>query len=118
MGFVALHSAHYSRPFKRLMGTSCRLKWREADDRERLWVVAPDHPIAAGLGEYFEIEREEMYGEFFDVPTPDTLVFISWFSGGEVFRSRRAYVRDAAGSSTSDPATRPTRPTTMRMSNG
>ena len=52
------------------MGTSCRLKWREADDRERLWVVAPDHPIAAGLAEYFEIEREEMYGEFFDIPTP------------------------------------------------
>ena len=89
MGFVALHSAHYSRPFRRLMGTSCALKWREANDRERLWVVAPDHPIADGLGEYFEIEREEMYGEFFDIPTPDTLVFVSWFTGGEVFRSGR-----------------------------
>lgn len=93
MGLIALHSAHYSKPFKRLMGTSCALKWREADDRERLWVVAPDHPIAAGLGEYVEIEREEMYGEFFDVPAPDTLVLVSWFTGGEVFRSGAAYTR-------------------------
>ena len=93
MGLIALHSAHYSRPFKRLMGTSCALKWREADDRERLWVVAPDHPIAAGLGEYVEIEREEMYGEFFDVPAPDSLVLVSWFTGGEVFRSGAAYTR-------------------------
>ena len=93
MGFVALHSAHLSRPFRRLMGTSCSLKWREANDHERLWVVAPDHPIADGLAEYFEIEREEMYGEFFDIPAPDTLVFISWFSGGEVFRSGATYAR-------------------------
>lgn len=93
MGLIALHSAHYSKPFKRLMGTSCALKWREADDRERLWVVAPDHPIAAGLGEYVEIEREEMYGEFFDVPAPDSLVLVSWFTGGEVFRSGAAYTR-------------------------
>jgi trehalose utilization protein len=93
MGFVALHSAHYSRPFRRLMGTSCSLKWREANDRERLWVVAPDHPIADGLAEYFEIEREEMYGEFFDIPTPEALVFVSWFSGGEVFRSGATFVR-------------------------
>jgi trehalose utilization protein len=93
MGFVALHSAHDSKPFRRLMGTSCRLKWREADDRERLWVVAPDHPVAAGLGEYLEIDREEMYGEFFDIPTPDSLVFVSWFTGGEVFRSGAAWSR-------------------------
>ena len=93
MGFVALHSAHYSRPFRRLMGTSCSLKWREADDRERLWVVAPDHPIADGIGEYIEIEREEMYGEFFDIPAPDGLVFVSWFTGGEVFRSGATFTR-------------------------
>lgn len=93
MGFVGLHSAHYSKPFKRLMGTSCALKWREADDRERLWVVAPDHPIAAGLDESFELEREEMYGEFFDIPAPDAIVFVSWFSGGEVFRSGVTYTR-------------------------
>jgi trehalose utilization protein len=93
MGFVGLHSAHYSRPFRQLMGTSCSLKWREADDRERLWVVAPDHPIAAGLDEYIELEREEMYGEFFDIPAPETTVFVSWFTGGEVFRSGVTYAR-------------------------
>ena len=93
MGFIALHSAHYSKPFKRLMGTSCSLKWREADDRERLWVVAPDHPIADGLSEYVELDREEMYGEFFDIPAPETIVFVSWFTGGEVFRSGVTYVR-------------------------
>jgi trehalose utilization protein len=93
MGFVALHSAHYSRPFRRLMGTSCSLKWREADDTERLWVVAPDHPIADGLGEFIELASEEMYGEFFDIPAPDTIVFMSWFTGGEVFRSGVTYAR-------------------------
>lgn len=93
MGLIVLHSAHYSKIFKRLMGTTCSLKWREADEKERIWVVSPGHPIAAGLGEYFEFEHEEMYGEFFDIPAPDELVFISWFQGGEVFRSGCCYRR-------------------------
>jgi trehalose utilization protein len=93
MGLVVLHSGHFSKIFKRLMGTSCDLKWREGGDHERIWVVDPGHPIAAGLGETIEIEREEMYGELFDVPPPDKLVFISWFSGGEVFRSGCCYTR-------------------------
>jgi trehalose utilization protein len=88
MGLIALHSAHNSKIFKRLMGTSCMLRWREAAERERLWIVNPAHPIVAGLeGEYFELEHTEMYGEFFDIPAPDELIFISWFEGGEVFRS-------------------------------
>lgn len=87
MGFIALHSSHLSKPFIKLMGTTCCLKWREAGEKERLWVVEPGHPIAEGLGEYFELEHEEMYGERFDIPAPDTTVFISWFKGGEVFRS-------------------------------
>ncbi|UBV42656.1 ThuA domain-containing protein [Deinococcus taeanensis] len=87
MGLIVLHSAHFSKVFKRLMGTSCDLKWREASDRERLWVVDPSHPIAQGVGEYLEIDQEEMYGEHFDIPAPDELVFVSWFTGGEVFRS-------------------------------
>jgi trehalose utilization protein len=95
MGLVVLHSGHFSKLFKRLMGTSCDLKWREADERERIWVVAPSHPIAAGLGEYFELAREEMYGEFFDIPAPDELVLVSWFQGGEVFRSGCCYTRGA-----------------------
>ena len=86
MGFIALHSAHVSKPFTRLMGTSCTLKWRD-NDRERVWVTSPAHPIAAGLPEYFELPQEEMYGEYFDIPTPDEVVFMGWFAGGELFRS-------------------------------
>lgn len=93
MGLIVLHSGHFSKIFKRLMGTTCNLKWREAGERERLWVVAPGHPIAEGIGEYFEIPQEEMYGEFFDIPEPETLVFVSWFQGGEVFRSGCCYRR-------------------------
>lgn len=95
MGLVVLHSGHFSKIFKRLMGTSCDLKWREGDDRELLWIVAPEHPIAAGLDQVITIEHEEMYGEHFDVPPPEALVFISWFSGGEVFRSGCCYTRGA-----------------------
>ena len=93
MGFIPLHSAHFSKPFIRLMGTACTLRWRSAGEKERIWVVEPDHPIAAGLGEFIEIPRAEMYGERFDIPAPDTLVFISWFAGGEVFRSGCCYQR-------------------------
>jgi trehalose utilization protein len=93
MGLILLHSAHFSKIFKRLMGTSCDLKWREGNDHERLWVVAPGHPIADGIGEYIELEHEEMYGEHFDIPQPDTLVLVSWFSGGEIFRSGCCYTR-------------------------
>ena len=87
MGFIALHSAHYSKPFKRLMGTTCSLTWREAGEKERLWVCHPGHPIARGIDRYFEIPNTEMYGEPFAIPAPDETVFISWFEGGEVFRS-------------------------------
>ena len=93
MGLVVLHSGHHSKIFKTLMGTTCNLKWREANDKERLWVVNPSHPIADGIGEYIEIPEEEMYGEFFDIPQPDDLVFVSWFTGGEVFRSGCCYQR-------------------------
>jgi len=93
MGLIVLHSAHFSKIFKRLMGSSCDLKWREVGEKERLWVVEPGHPIAEGLGDYFEIEHEEMYGERFDIPAPDTLVLVSWFQGGEVFRSGCCYHR-------------------------
>lgn len=93
MGLVVLHSGHMSKIFRTLMGTKCDLKWREAGEREHLWVVAPSHPVAAGLGEGFDIEHEEMYGEFFDIPAPDELVFISSFEGGEVFRSGCGYYR-------------------------
>jgi trehalose utilization protein len=93
MGLVVLHSGHHSRIFRRLMGTTADLKWREAGERERIWVVDRSHPIAEGLGDSFVVEPEEMYGEPFDVPAPDRLVLVSWFEGGEVFRSGCCYER-------------------------
>lgn len=87
MGLVVLHSGHLSKIFKALMGTNCTLKWREIGEKERLWNLEPGHPIAEGIGEYFELPNTEMYGERFDVPTPDELIFVSWFEGGELFRS-------------------------------
>lgn len=88
MGLIVLHSGHASKIFQQLMGTGCMLRWREAGEQERLWIVAPSHPIVDGLDvEYFELPATEMYGEYFDIPAPDELVLISWFAGGEVFRS-------------------------------
>lgn len=93
MGLVMLHSGHVSKIFKRLMGTTCELRWREANEKERIWVIDPGHPIAEGLGNYFELPHEEMYGEFFDIPAPEKLVLVSWFAGGDVFRSGCCYTR-------------------------
>jgi trehalose utilization protein len=93
MGFIVLHSAHLSKPFVRLMGTSCLLRWREAGEKERLWVVEPGNAIVDGIGPYFEIPHEEMYGERFDIPVPDATVLISWFAGGNVFRSGCCFLR-------------------------
>src|SRR5262249_2110010 len=93
MGFVVLHSGHFSKPFVRLMGTSCSLRCREAADRELIWTVHPGHPIAAGIPAVIPLEQHEMYGEFFDIPAPDELIFVSSFSGGEVFRSGCCFYR-------------------------
>ncbi len=93
MGFIALHSTHYSKIFKALLGTSCGLTWRSNGERERLWVVNPGHPIAKGVGEYVDVPAVETYGEPFDIPEPDALVFVSWFEGGEVFRSGCCFKR-------------------------
>ena len=87
MGFIALHSSHLAKPFRRLMGTECWLLWREDDKQETLWVVDPSHPIAAGIDQKIVLPQTEMYGEWFQIPTPDEIIFISWFEGGEVFRS-------------------------------
>jgi trehalose utilization protein len=93
MGLVVLHSGHYSKIFKRLMGTTCLLMWREAGERERIWVANPGHPIAAGLDRCIELEQSEMYGEPFGIPAPEEQVFVSWFEGGEVFRSGNCWRR-------------------------
>ncbi len=93
MGLIALHSAHFSKIFRRLMGTSCTLRWRNEDDRELLWTVNPTHPIAAGVPHPLVLDQHEMYGEFFDIPAPDELIFISTFTGGEAFRSGATFRR-------------------------
>jgi trehalose utilization protein len=86
MGLVVLHSGHFAKIFKRLLGTSCTLRWRNEGERELVWTVAPSHPIAEGVPHPIVIEAQEMYGEHFDIPEPDELVFVSSFAGGEVFR--------------------------------
>jgi trehalose utilization protein len=93
MGLVVLHSAHLSKPFRLLMGTRCNLRWRESTDREVVWTVSPHHPVASGLPKAFVIPEHEMYSEYFEIPEPDELVFISSFTGGEVFRSGCCFVR-------------------------
>jgi trehalose utilization protein len=87
MGLVVLHSGHWSKIFQKLMGTTCTLRWRNGEDRELVWTVDPTHPIARGIPSPLVIPAQEMYGEFFDIPAPDELVFVSSFTGGEVFRS-------------------------------
>ena len=93
MGLIVLHSGHFSKIFKKLMGTSCDLKWREDGLGCKIWNVNPSHPITEGIGEFIELEEEEMYGEHFDVPAPDELIFISSYPNGEVFRGGMTYRR-------------------------
>ncbi len=93
MGFIALHSAHHSKPFKLLMGTSCNLCWRDDKDMERIWVCKPSHPIVQGIGRYIELEHEETYSEPFDIPEPDQTVMIGSYAGSEVFRSGCCFFR-------------------------
>jgi trehalose utilization protein len=93
MGLVVLHSGHWSKIFGKLMGTSCTLRWRSERDREIVWTVDPTHPIAQGIPHPFIIPEQEMYGEHFDIPAPDELIFLSTFSGGEVFRSGCTFKR-------------------------
>src|SRR3954447_17105483 len=95
MGLLALHSAHYSKILRRLLGTSCSLRWRNDGEREYVWTVAPSHPIAQGVAQPIVIDAHEMYGEHFDIPAPDELVFISSFAGGEVFRGGCCFTRGA-----------------------
>jgi trehalose utilization protein len=93
MGIIVLHSGHMSKIFRVLNGTSGKLHWREAGDRERLWVIDPAHPIAAGLPEHFELPYEEMYGEPFMIAGDAKIILMSWFEGGELFRSGFTFQR-------------------------
>ncbi len=93
MGLIVLHSGHFSKIFKALTGTTCSLKWRVAAEKERLWNIEPSHPITQGIGEYIELPNAEMYGERFDIPQDGRIIFLSWFQGGEVFRSGITFER-------------------------
>lgn len=93
MGIIFLHSAHHSKAIKRLLGTTCDLTWREVGEYERIWTASPAHPIAAGVENGFVIPHEEMYGEPFDIPEPETTVFLGAFEGGEAFRAGVTYTR-------------------------
>lgn len=94
MGFIGLHSAHHSKPFRYLMGTSGNLSWRENGDMERIWTIKPGHPIAQGIGRYFELPHVETYAEPFSIPEPDEVVFMGWYEGGELFRSGCTFHRE------------------------
>lgn len=95
MGIIFLHSAHHSKPFKLLMGTTCNLGWRESNDKERLWILDHNHPIMEGLNDRFiELSAEETYSEPFGIPDPDKLLMVGWFNGGEVFRSACIWHRE------------------------
>ena len=93
MGIVLLHSAHYSKPMKRLLGTPCSLTWRECKEAERVWTCDREHPISQGVEQGFRLEHEEMYGEHFNIPKPDDIIFIGWYQGGEIFRSGVTFTR-------------------------
>ncbi|MGH2088197.1 ThuA domain-containing protein [Aerococcus urinaeequi] len=93
MGLIVLHSGHFSKIFQKLMGTTCDLKWREDGLSAKVWNVNPSHPITQGVGEWIDLDQEEMYGEHFDVPAPDELIFITGYPNGEVFRGGKTYRR-------------------------
>ena len=92
MGFIALHSAHESKPFRRIIGTAGNLSWG-SEQHEIIWNLFPNHPIASGIPSHFALEQEEMYGEPFLVAQPDELVFGSWFQHGNIFRSGMCFYR-------------------------
>ncbi len=92
MGFIALHSAHHSKPFKNIVGCTGNLKWGD-EQQEVIWNLFPSHPIAQGIGDSFELEFEELYSEPFFIPQPDELVFGGWYKYGNIFRSGCTFYR-------------------------
>lgn len=87
VGYIGLHSGHYARPFKRLIGTSGDLgSVRDEGETEQIEVVSPSHPIAAGIND-FSLPQVEMFGEPYDIPEPDDVIFESNFANGGEFRS-------------------------------
>ncbi len=94
MGLVVLHSGHYSKVFRNVVGTTGNLMWGD-NKHEVIWNINPTHPIAAGIPSHFELESEEVYAEPFQIPQPDEQVFLSWYETGYVFRSGNVWKRGA-----------------------
>ena len=94
MGFIAMHSAHHSKPFRAIVGTTGNLVWGD-EQLEVMWNINPSHPIAAGVPEHFTLESEELYAEPFHIPAPDELVFEAWYEKGYVFRAGCCFKRGA-----------------------
>ncbi|MDE2747367.1 MAG: ThuA domain-containing protein [Chloroflexota bacterium] len=93
MGFIALHWGAGSKVFRKLMDATCSVTPLVSGTPERLWVIEPAHPIAHGLEASFLVPQTEIYGEPFDIPAPDTIVFISSWPSGEVCRSGCCFQR-------------------------
>jgi len=73
MGFIGTHSAHFSKPLKKLLGTPC--SWGEyvADGTSaEIIVKEPNHPICKGVTN-FKLPKIERYGEPFKCPTPEAV---------------------------------------------
>ena len=73
MGFIATHSSHFAKPFKKLMGTAC--SWGEyvVDGTSvEILVKEPSHPICRGVRS-FKLPKIERYGEPFAVPAPEAV---------------------------------------------
>jgi trehalose utilization protein len=94
MGFIALHSAHRSKPFTSIVGTNGNLSWGR-NQKEIMWTLMPSHEIAAGIPDHFLIESEELYSEPFYIPQPDALVFGAWFEDGHILRAGACFRRGA-----------------------
>ncbi len=93
MNFIALHSAHHSKPFRAILGTTGNLTWGR-NQREIMWNLLPTHPIAEGIPQSFFIESEELYSEPFVIPQPDELIFGAWYEDGYIFRAGATFRRD------------------------
>lgn len=75
MGFISLHSSHFAKPNKALMGTECSWGAYEGDSSNlRVTVADPVHPIAKGVADFTTV-HEERYSEPYAVPEPEAVVF-------------------------------------------
>ena len=84
---------HFSKIFTPADGHHLPLIWRNDGERELVWTVRRRIQSPRACPQPIVIEPQEMYGEHFDIPAPDELVFVSSFAGGEVFRCGCTFTR-------------------------